>query len=85
MELLDISEMSDKLRVSKSTVYGWVHRKEIPYIKVGKHLRFDYKEVIDHFRNSQQVLPQEKAPRIITNGSLTIEEMTLADPSQKED
>lgn len=42
-------EMAQILNVSTKTIYYWVERNEIPYVKVGKHLRFNAKRVIDHF------------------------------------
>ncbi len=43
--LLTVEEVSDILRVSKSTVYRWVHYGFIPHIKVGGAVRFDRKAV----------------------------------------
>jgi predicted DNA-binding transcriptional regulator AlpA len=31
--LLDIDDLSEKLRVKKSTIYSWTSRKRIPHIK----------------------------------------------------
>ena len=43
--LLTVDELSDKLRVSRSTVYRWVHYDFVPYIKIGGAVRFDEKRV----------------------------------------
>lgn len=43
-------EIATALQVSLKTLYYWVSRNEIPYIKIGKHLRFDIPKVIDHFQ-----------------------------------
>ncbi|MCR9250989.1 MAG: helix-turn-helix domain-containing protein [bacterium] len=32
---------------AKQTIYGWVNRREIPYYKVGKNLRFKKSEILD--------------------------------------
>lgn len=79
------SELAKRLQVPKQTVYHWVHRREIPYLKVGRHLRFDYEDVLNHFRVSTSSRITSPASSFSKHGSLTIEEMTLADPSQKED
>lgn len=49
LELSNINEISRMLKVPNATVYYWVSRDEIPYIKVGRHLRFNSKEVLDWF------------------------------------
>ena len=38
--LLTIDELSDKLRVGKSTIYRWVHYDYIPHVKLGSSVRF---------------------------------------------
>jgi excisionase family DNA binding protein len=38
-------ELSEYLGLSKGTLYVWVCRRQIPYLKVGKLLRFDLKEI----------------------------------------
>lgn len=39
-KLLTIDELAKALKVKKSTIYQWVHLGLIPYIKVGRLLRF---------------------------------------------
>lgn len=38
--LLTVDELSEKLSLSKSTIYDYVHRGLIPYIKITKAVRF---------------------------------------------
>jgi excisionase family DNA binding protein len=45
-ELLTIEELSSKLKVSKSTIYRWVHYDFIPYIKLSGAIRFNEKSVL---------------------------------------
>lgn len=40
-------EIADLLRVSPKTIYYWVKRNEIPFIRVGRHLRFNTQMVLD--------------------------------------
>ena len=49
--VLTLSEMASFLKISKKTLYYWVARREIPYIKMGRHIRFDCREVMRFFRN----------------------------------
>ena len=43
--LINIKELSESLGVSDKTLYGWVHQKRIPFVKVGGLLRFDMKDI----------------------------------------
>ena len=45
--LLDIKQLSAMLGVKTATIYGWVHDKYIPFIKLGRLVRFDYAEIMD--------------------------------------
>jgi len=38
-------ELSEYLGLTKGTLYVWVCQKRLPYLKVGKLLRFDLKEI----------------------------------------
>ncbi len=39
--LIDIREASQLLAVSISTLYGWVWQRRIPFVKVGRAVRFE--------------------------------------------
>jgi excisionase family DNA binding protein len=39
--LLDIRQASQLLAVSVSTLYGWVWQRRIPFVKIGRAVRFD--------------------------------------------
>jgi excisionase family DNA binding protein len=40
-ELLNVTEAARFLAVSPSTLYGWVWQRRIPFVKVGRAVRFD--------------------------------------------
>jgi excisionase family DNA binding protein len=42
-------EIAAMLRVPEKTIYYWVGRNEIPFIRVGRHLRFVPEKVIAFF------------------------------------
>lgn len=46
--LFDVREVSDILGIKKSTVYDWVHRKKINFVKVGRLVKFK-PQVIENF------------------------------------
>ena len=39
--LLDIKQAAKFLSVSVSTLYGWVWQRRIPFVKMGRAVRFD--------------------------------------------
>jgi len=48
-KIYTVRELAKFIKVSPHTIYYWVSRNEIPYVKVGKHLRFKTHDVIQHF------------------------------------
>jgi len=44
-KILTIDELAKILSVKKSTIYQWVHFRLIPYIKVGRLVRFREKDI----------------------------------------
>ncbi len=49
-QFLEMNEASTFLRISKSTLYKKVMRKEIPYYKMGNKTIFDRVELIDFIK-----------------------------------
>lgn len=45
--LLDINQLSAHLSIAKGTLYNWVYLRRIPFIKVGRCVRFDLNQVLD--------------------------------------
>jgi excisionase family DNA binding protein len=43
--LFNIEKLSELLDVKKKTIYDWVYKKQIPYYKAGRLLRFDYDDI----------------------------------------
>ena len=88
--LLTVFELAEKLRVTKNTIYYWSNRNEIPYLKIGKHLRFVFEDVLRSFRDRMQPeLPACKAKpsRIkpsLRSGSLKTEDASHVDLLKKE-
>ena len=44
---LGIEEMAEYLGVKKGTLYVWVCQRRIPYLKIGKLVKFDLQETED--------------------------------------
>ena len=51
---LGMDECSEYIGVTKGTLYVWVCRKRIPYLKIGKLVKFDMKE-IDHWLKEKRI------------------------------
>ncbi len=45
VQLIDIDELSVRLKVAKGTLYNWVYLRRIPHLKVGRCLRFNPNDV----------------------------------------
>ncbi len=43
--LIDIDELSQRLNIAKGTLYNWVYLRRIPFVKLGRALRFDPNEI----------------------------------------
>lgn len=49
-------ETAVALGVSLKTIYYWVGRREIPFLRVGRHLRFNICNVIEYFQAKTDAL-----------------------------
>ena len=59
-KLLTGKELAEILNVSTQTIYYWVSRNEIPYVKIGKHNRFIKDDVIKYFVAKSKALNSSK-------------------------
>lgn len=46
-KLLTIKEASEYLRISEKGIYNMVWRREIPFVKIGRRIRFDIQDLDD--------------------------------------
>ncbi len=53
-ELLNIQEVAEMLNMAVPSIYGLVHRRQIPYIKRGKKLIFEKTQVEEWLKNGRQ-------------------------------
>ncbi len=58
-------ELAEILRVSPKTIYYWVTRNEIPFVRVGRHIRFIIQDVMAHFSERTG----ERAPACLQRSS----------------
>jgi len=55
--MLNIKQASEKMNLKVSTLYAWVHKKKIAYVKIGGKLAFKEKQ-LDDFINSNNFIPE---------------------------
>jgi len=53
-DLLNIQEVAEMLNLAVPSIYGLVHRRQIPYIKRGKKLIFEKSQVEEWLKNGRQ-------------------------------
>ena len=63
--LIDINELSRRLRVAKGTLYNWVYLRRIPFVKAGRCVRFDYQKVLETLRQYPIIDTSASGRRII--------------------
>ena len=44
-DILSITELAEKLKLAKQTIYQWVSMKKIPYYKLGNRVLFSEKAI----------------------------------------
>ena len=49
--LIDIKTAASELGIKTGTLYGYCSRSLVPYIKVGRVIRFDLNELVSWFKN----------------------------------
>jgi excisionase family DNA binding protein len=52
INLIDINELAKRLNIPKGTLYNWVYLRRIPFVKLGRSLRFDQDEIERIVRSS---------------------------------
>ncbi len=66
-EILNIDELSDYVKIKKSSLYSKVARREIPHYKIGHLLRFKRSEIDLWVEESkvETLNPRERAKKIL--------------------
>jgi len=52
INLIDINELAKRLSIPKGTLYNWVYLRRIPFVKLGRALRFNPEEIERIVRSS---------------------------------
>jgi len=60
IKFLTIEEVAEMLQVTRTTIYN-LKKKGLPFIKLGKNIRFEQDEVVEWIKgNRQQVFEDEE-------------------------
>ncbi len=52
MKLLTVEEIAEFFQTSTSTIYRWVHKREIPFVKLGGKLRFSPDAIQEYIKKN---------------------------------
>lgn len=52
MRLLTVEEIAELFQTSTSTIYRWVHKREIPFVKLGGKLRFSQDKIQEYIKKN---------------------------------
>jgi len=59
VKFLTVEDVADMLQVTRTTVYN-LKKKGLPFIKIGKNIRFSQEEVINWVMKNSRVVSEEK-------------------------
>lgn len=62
-DLLTPDEVCDRLKVTKAWLYDQVEAKRIPYIRLGRHLRFSARDLSAHIAEHSHPVRHEGSAR----------------------
>lgn len=52
MKLFTVEEIAELFQTSTSTIYRWVHKREIPFVKLGGKLRFSQDAIQEYIKKN---------------------------------
>lgn len=59
IKFLTVEDVAEMLQVTRTTIYN-LKKKGLPFIKLGKNIRFDQDEVVQWVRSNTQTETSEK-------------------------
>lgn len=66
LDVLTVSDLAEKLKISRNTIYKWNYEKKIPYFRVGKRVYYLLEDV-ERFMMLHQVLKRDNTEMEIQN------------------
>jgi len=53
--LVAYKEAARALAVKPSTLRKWTHQKRVPFIRLGRSVRYNVQEIIEHFKKQNEI------------------------------
>jgi excisionase family DNA binding protein len=69
MVLLNVTEVSERLSIKRSTLYAWAEQGTIPHLKLGRLLRFDPDQIEAWLQDHRREPTSEPTPRRRRHGT----------------
>ena len=66
LNVLTVSDLAEKLKISRNTIYKWNYEKKIPYFRVGKRVYYLLEDV-ERFMMLHHVLKRDNTEMEIQN------------------
>ena len=60
MRLITVEELAKYLNLNPHTIYMWVEQRKIPFIKIGRMVRFDLIEIEEWLTSKKTEITQEQ-------------------------
>ena len=54
-QILTVQDLKEFLNISEATIYKWKRERRLPYIKIGRTLRFDKNSIIQWIEQYETV------------------------------
>jgi excisionase family DNA binding protein len=58
-QLVGVTDAARFLSISKSTLYGWIWQRRIPFVKMGRSVRFDVRD-LEQFIQSNRFISNQR-------------------------
>ncbi|WP_312554616.1 helix-turn-helix domain-containing protein [Empedobacter brevis] len=66
LDFLTVSDLAEKFKISRNTIYKWNQKKKLPYFKIGKRVYYLLDDV-ERFMMLNQVLKRDNTEMEIQN------------------
>lgn len=60
MRLITVEELAKYLDLNPHTIYMWAEQRKIPFIKIGRMVRFDLIEIEDWLTSKKTAISEEQ-------------------------
>ena len=67
LKLITVKELSDIIRLKKSSIYSLVYRKAIPYVKIGSKTLFKLSDIEKFIEDNTHNYLKDQLEKINTN------------------